>query len=134
MRFLLDTNLVSAVRKRHPAPTAWISRQSPELVHISALTFGELLRGARLKARRDPLAGNALESWINVLRAEYENRILGVTEQIALEWGRIAAIRTRGDIDGLIAATAIVHGLTVVTRNVADFADTGVVVLNPWED
>ena len=132
--FLLDTNLVSAVRKRHPAPTAWLSRQSPERVHISVLTLGEILRGAKMKARRDPLAGLALERWVHTVRSHYEARVLDVTESIALEWGRIAAIRTRGDIDGLLAATAIVHDLTVATRNVADFADTGVAVVNPWEE
>lgn len=132
--YLLDTNLVSAVRKRHPAPSVWLGRQRPETVFISVLTLGELLRGARLKARRDAQAGDALERWVSAIRAQYETRIIEVTEAVALEWGRIAAIRTRGDIDGLLAATAIVHGLTVATRNVADFADTGVAVVNPWED
>lgn len=132
--YLLDTNVVSAARKGHLAPTTWLSRQSPEFVFISVLTLGELLSGAMIKARRDPAAGRALEGWAQKLRARYESRILGIDEAIALEWGRIAAMRTRGDVDGLIAATAIVHGLTVATRNVADFADTGVAVVNPWEE
>ena len=134
MKYLLDTNLVSAVRKGHPAPTAWLTRQSAERVHISVLTIGEILAGARLKAKRDPTAGLALERWVFRIRAEYESRILGIDERIALEWGRIAAIRRRGDIDGLLAATAIVHGDGFGTLTVRGFADTGVALVNPWED
>ena len=66
------------------------------------------------------------------LRGDHSDRILPVTDAIALEWGRIVAARPRGDVDGLIAATAVVHGLIVVTRNVADFDDAGVSVVNPW--
>jgi toxin FitB len=131
--FLLDTNVVSAVRRRQSAPVAWMSKQPRDVLYLSVLTIGEILSGARKKARRDPVAGRALEAWLHRLRGEYSNRVLGIDEAIALEWGRIAAIRTRGVADGLIAATAIVHGLTVATGNVADFADTGVAVVNPWE-
>jgi predicted nucleic acid-binding protein len=134
LKYLLDTSLVSAVRKGHPIPTAWLGRQEAERVHISVLTLGEILRGARLKAKRDPAAGMALERWVFKIRDVYESRILDLNEHIALEWGRISATRTRGEIDGLLAATAIHHDLTVATRNVAEFADTGVAVVNPWED
>jgi predicted nucleic acid-binding protein len=132
--FLLDTNVVSAVRKRHPAPAAWMRRQPRDVFYLSVVTLGEILSGARRRALRDPAAGEALEAWLNRLRGEYANRVLPIDEAIALEWGRIAALRTRGVADGLIAATAIVHGLTVATRNVADFADTGVALVNPWEE
>jgi toxin FitB len=74
-----------------------------------------------------------LEAWLAGLRLDCSNRILPVTEEIALQWGRLTARTPRGDADSLIAATAIVHGLTVVTRNVTDFADTGAAVVNPWE-
>jgi predicted nucleic acid-binding protein len=66
------------------------------------------------------------------LRNDHADRILPITDQIAVEWGRIAAIRPRGDIDGLIAATAIVHDLIVVTRNIGAFEDTGASVIDPW--
>ena len=74
-----------------------------------------------------------LAEWLRKLRHDHADRILTVTDEIAVEWGRIAAIRPRGDIDGLIAATAIVHDLILVTRNIADFEDTGASVVNPWE-
>ncbi|MGZ5889289.1 MAG: PIN domain-containing protein, partial [Hyphomicrobium sp.] len=74
-----------------------------------------------------------LTSWLQTLRHHYADRILPVTNQIAIEWGRIAALRRRGDADGLIAATAIIHDLMLVTRNIADFDDTRASVVNPWD-
>ncbi len=87
-----------------------------------------------MKSRRDHVAAGHLSAWLEMTRTVFADRILPVTEAIAIEWGRIAAARPRGDADGLIAATALVHDLVLVTRNVADFADTGVAVLNPWAD
>ena len=127
--FLLDTNVVSATRRKEPAVAEWISAQGRESLYLSVLTIGEVSRGARMKARKDAAAAEHLEGWLEKLRHAYRNKILDVTEDICVEWGRIAAIRTRDTIDGLIAATAIVHNLSVVTRNVAD---TGVAVVNPW--
>lgn len=86
-----------------------------------------------MKRRVDPVAGARLDEWLTATQRLYSGRILGVSEPVAREWGLIAAGRTRSIADGLIAATAIVHNLAVVTRNVADFADTGVVVINPWD-
>lgn len=83
--------------------------------------------------RSNPQGVARLEEWLRRLRADYADRILPVTDAVALEWGRIAAARSRGEIDGLIAATAVVHDLIVVTRNVADFDDAGVRVINPWK-
>jgi predicted nucleic acid-binding protein len=85
-----------------------------------------------MKRRVDPVAATYLDRWMAATRQFYSGRILEITEPVARQWGLIAAGRTRSVVDGLIAATAIVHNLTVVTRNVADFADTGVAVLNPW--
>lgn len=130
--FLLDTNIVSAARKKDPVVAEWISSQDRESLYLSVLTLGEVSRGAIMKARKDAVAAKHLEAWLARLRRAYENKILDITEDIGVEWGRIAAIRTRDPVDGLIAATALVHNLAVVTRNVADFADTGVAVLNPW--
>jgi len=130
--YLLDTNVISAARRTRRIAD-WITRHDRTQLFISALTIGEVLGGARRLAGRDPAASASLERWLAQIRVDYSDRILDVDETVSLEWGRIAAIRTRGDVDGLIAATAIVHGLTVATRNVADFADTGVPVVNPWE-
>ena len=74
-----------------------------------------------------------LAEWLRKLRHDHDDRILAVTDEIAVEWGRIAAVRPRGDVDGLIAATAIVHDLILVTRNVKDFEDTEAAVINPWD-
>jgi predicted nucleic acid-binding protein len=130
--FLLDTNVVSAARKKDPAVAEWLSAQGRESLYLSVLTLGEVSRGVKMKARKDVVAARHLETWLTELRRAYENRILDVSEHICLEWGRIAAIRTRGPFDSLIAATAIVHNLTVATRNIPDFADTGAMVINPW--
>jgi predicted nucleic acid-binding protein len=131
--FLLDTNVVSAARKRDATVAAWIGQQARGDLCLSVVTLGEIARGIHKKRRRDPLAARHLSVWLNMLRHSYRERIFDIDEQIAIEWGRIDAIRTRGAADGLIAATAIVHGHTVVTRNVIDFVDTGVQVVNPWD-
>lgn len=86
-----------------------------------------------MRYRRDPVAAAHLARWLREVRLSYADRVFDIDDRIAEEWGRIDAIRTRGVPDGLIAATALVHGMTVVTRNVADFADTGVPIVNPWD-
>ncbi|MCP4561877.1 MAG: type II toxin-antitoxin system VapC family toxin [Bosea sp.] len=131
--YLVDTNVVSEARRGSPQALAWLRSVDPGGVHLSALTLGEIMRGIALKQRSDPKAAGHLAEWLRKLRHDHADRILPVTDQISVEWGRIAAIRPRGDIDGLIAATAIVHDLILVTRNVADFEDTGASVVNPWE-
>jgi predicted nucleic acid-binding protein len=130
---LLDTNVISATRRTQRIAD-WLADKDPSRVFLSVLTLGEIDKGARSLAARDPAASRFLAGWLELVRAEYSSRLLTIDEAIALEWGRLAAIRTRGIVDGLLAATARVHGLTVATRNVADFADTGVAVVNPWGD
>jgi len=131
--YLIDTNVISEARRGTPQAVFWLRSVDPLRVHISALTLGEIMRGIALKQRADPRAAAHLMEWLRKLRYDHAERILPVTDEIAVEWGRIAAIRPRGDIDGLIAATAIIHDLIVVTRNVADFQDTGASVIDPWE-
>ncbi|RUL99721.1 type II toxin-antitoxin system VapC family toxin [Rhizobium chutanense] len=131
--YLVDTNIVSEARRGTPQAVSWLRSVDPLSIHLSALTLGEIMRGIALKQRSDPKAAAHLSEWLRKLRHDHGARILPVTDHIAVEWGRIAAIRPRGDIDGLIAATAIVHDLIVVTRNVGDFADTGASVIDPWE-
>lgn len=131
--YLVDTNIVSEARRSTPQAVSWLRSVDPLSIHLSALTLGEIMRGIALKQRSDPKAATHLAEWLRKLRHDHGSRILPVTDQIAVEWGRIAAIRPRGDIDGLIAATAIVHDLIVVTRNVGDFHDTGASVIDPWQ-
>ncbi|WP_314963840.1 type II toxin-antitoxin system VapC family toxin [Bradyrhizobium cosmicum] len=131
--YLVDTNVVSEARRGSAQATGWLRSVEPASVHLSTLTLGEIMRGIALKQKSDSKAAAHLAEWLRKLRHDHADRILAVTDQISVEWGRIAAIRPRGDIDGLIAATAIVHDLILVTRNVGDFEDTGATVINPWE-
>lgn len=131
--YLVDTNVISEARRGSAQALAWLRAVDPESVHLSTLTLGEIMRGIALKQKSDPKAAGHLAEWLRRIRHDHAERILPVTDQISVEWGRIAAIRPRGDVDGLIAATAIVHDLILVTRNVVDFEDTGASVVNPWE-
>lgn len=131
--YLVDTNIVSEARRGTPQAVAWLRSIDPLTLHLSVLTLGEIMRGIALKQKSDPKSAAHLTEWHRKLRHDHEDRILPVTDKVAVEWGRIAAIRPRGDVDGLIAATAIVHDLILVTRNVRDFEDAGVALINPWE-
>jgi len=131
--YLVDTNIVSEAQRGTPQAVSWLRSVNPLSVYLSALTLGEIMRGIALKKKSDPRAAAHLTEWLRKLRHDHIDRILPVTDEISVEWGRIAAMRPRGDIDGLIAATAVVHDLILVTRNVKDFEDTDVALINPWE-
>ncbi|NLR96989.1 type II toxin-antitoxin system VapC family toxin [Rhizobium sp. P38BS-XIX] len=130
--YLVDTNVISEIRRGNSQAISWLRSIEPSTVYLSVITLGEIMRGIALKRKSDPRAAAHLEEWLRKIRHDHGNRILPITDQIAVEWGRIAAQRPRGDADGLIAATAIVHDFIVVTRNVGDFDDTGASVINPW--
>ncbi|WP_267550558.1 type II toxin-antitoxin system VapC family toxin [Rhizobium rhizogenes] len=131
--YLLDTNVISEARRGNREAIAWLRSVDPSTLYLSVITLGEVMRGIALKRKNDPHAAAHLEEWLRKLRHDHSGRILSITDQIAVEWGRIAAQRPRGDADGLIAATALVHDLIIITRNVGDFDDTGVSVINPWD-
>ncbi|MBZ9848545.1 type II toxin-antitoxin system VapC family toxin [Mesorhizobium sp. CA14] len=131
--YLLDTNVVSDVQRRLPKPTSWLASVDPTSISLSVITIGEIERGIVKQRKTDPDRAARLDVWLRELRRDNADRILAITEEVALVWGRITAGRTRGNADTLIAATALVHDLILVTRNVADFEDVGVTVVNPWE-
>jgi predicted nucleic acid-binding protein len=130
--YLVDTNVVSEARRGSREAVAWLRSIRPDAIYLSALTLGEIMRGVAFRRKSDPKTAARLAEWLERLRQDHADRILPVTDRIAIEWGRMAALRPRGDIDGLIAATAIVHGLVLVTRNVKDFEDVAVSLINPW--
>ncbi|MDQ0348636.1 type II toxin-antitoxin system VapC family toxin [Ancylobacter vacuolatus] len=131
--YLVDTNVISEARRGSLPAIAWLRSVDPLSVHLSTLTLGEIMRGIALKQKTDPKTAGHLAEWLRKLRHDHADRILPVSASISVEWGRIAALRPRGDIDGLIAATAIVHDLILVTRNARDFDDTGASFINPWD-
>ncbi len=137
--FLLDTNVVSELRKvrlgkADPQVSLWADRVDPAGLYLSVIVIQELEIGVRLAERRDPAQGAMFRTWLDgqVLPA-FAGRILPIDTAIALRSAALHVSDPRPVRDALIAATALVHRLTVVTRNVADFAPTGVSLLNPWE-
>ncbi len=118
---------------KHATPVqAWLARVRSDDMTLSVVTLGEIEKGIQIRRRRDVRAADRLQLWFDELKADFGDRILPVDEAVALAWGRIAAGRSRSITDGLIAATAQVHGLTLVTRNTRDFADLGVPLVDPW--
>ena len=131
--YILDTNVVSDAYKGVAEPTRWLERVDRLSVHLSVVTIGEIERGIHMLIRKNAKKAEAIADWLGRLRRDNATRILDVTEEVALRWGQISTGKARGDADSLIAATALVHDLTLVTRNVGDFADTGVRLFNPWQ-
>jgi toxin FitB len=134
--FLLDTNVVSEARRRDGSPRvkAWVAARAPEELHVSVLLVGEIRGGIERLRRRDPAQAEVYEAWLQGLQRDYAERVIPITSEIAEEWGRLNSPHPIPTVDGLMAATARVRGMTVVTRNTADIARTGVLVLNPWEE
>jgi predicted nucleic acid-binding protein len=134
--YLLDTNVVSELRKGprcSASVRAWLAGTDPEGLYLSVLVTGEIRRGIELIRRRDPEAAQHLDAWLAGLRRYYDDRILPVTEDIAELWGHFGLERPIPPIDGLLAATAQYHDLTIASRNVADFAELPVTVTNPFD-
>ncbi|OGA12020.1 MAG: hypothetical protein A3D95_05930 [Betaproteobacteria bacterium RIFCSPHIGHO2_12_FULL_69_13] len=138
MSYLLDTCVVSELSRPRPdrGVVAWMSEADPAFLHLSVITIGEIRRGTlRLPAGK---RRTSLSSWGERLRRSFSGRVLPVDEAVALRWAEIAARaeqsgRPGSFADGLIAATALDRGLTLVTRNVTDFEPFGVSLLNPWK-
>jgi predicted nucleic acid-binding protein len=134
--WLIDTNIISEIRKGprcHPAVAAWWSSAEDRDLFLSTLTIGEIRKGVETIRARDPEKARALETWLQAILRAFGPRILSVDAAVAESWGRIAAIRSVPVVDALLASTASVHGLVLVTRNATDVAGLGVRVLNPFE-
>lgn len=136
--YLLDTNVVSELRKAKTGKanknvTKWAKSVSATSMFLSAITILELETGILLIERRDPTQGTILRTWLDqhVLPA-FSGRILAIDVAVAQRCAQLRVPNPQADRDSLIAATALIHGMTIVTRNVADFENTGVEILNPW--
>lgn len=139
MMFILDTNVVSELRKVRLGKAdanvaAWAENANAADLFVSAITILELELGVLSVERKDATQGAMLRAWLEQqVLPEFDGRILSIDTIVAQNCARLHVPNKRSERDALIAATALVHGMTVVTRNVADFSPTGVTVLNPWE-
>ncbi|MBB4171530.1 type II toxin-antitoxin system VapC family toxin [Rhizobium sp. BK538] len=139
MKYLLDTNVVSELRKVGDGKadanvTKWVGAQDSNDLFISAITILEIERGILTIQRRDAAQGSRLRGWMDSrVRPEFAERVLPIDDAIATRCAHLHIPDRRNETDALIAATALVHGLTMVTRNVQDFGDTGVIVIDPWQ-
>jgi toxin FitB len=134
MSYLIDTNVISELRKgkrANPDVASWFASLADDEVFLSALTLGEIRRGIESIRRRDPSAATALESWLGRISEAHRDRVVAVDRAIAEEWGRMNVPDPMPVVDGLLAATAKVAGLTLATRNADDIARSGVSFFNP---
>ena len=134
MSFLLDTNVVSEFRKKSPdaGASGWLESVKSSQLYLSVLVVGEITQGVERLAARDPDQAAAIEDWRQRLVRGYADRIVPVSLEVAEVWGRLSATAPLPLADGLMAATALVHDWTFVTRNSADVERTGVRLLNPF--
>jgi toxin FitB len=134
--YLLDTNVVSELRRARPDQrvAAWYASLAPDALYMSVLVLGEIRQGIERLRRRDETQATALESWLQTLKTAYGDRIVPVTTEVAEQWGRLNVPDPLPYVDGLMAATAIVHDWTLATRNTRHVERTGVAVVNPFDD
>ncbi|MFZ1962446.1 MAG: type II toxin-antitoxin system VapC family toxin [Roseiarcus sp.] len=136
MKFLLDTNIISEIRKgerAHPSVANWVARTPVKEIGTSVLVLAEIRRGIELKRRQDAAQAEALDLWFTQMRTRIADRVLPIDEPIVEAWALMSVPDPLPFIDGLLAATAKVHGLTLVTRNTADVMRTGVAILDPFK-
>ena len=134
--FVLDTNVISELRhgkpNQSPQVRSWAANQPAQQLFLSAITMRELEKGVQALERRTPPQGSALRAWLRSVRQAFSGRILPFTDITASLRASLHLPNPRGERDAMIAATALEHGFSVVTRNVSDFENTGVALINPW--
>lgn len=136
MSYLIDTNIISEVRKGDRCDSrvaAWFASIADEDLFLSTLVLGEIRKGVELARPRDADKAAALERWLRAVEIAFDGRVLAIDDAVSDQWGRMSAIRPVPTIDGLLAATALVNGLTLATRNDRDVAGLGAAVLNPFK-
>ena len=135
MAFLLDTNVVSELRRPRPDPRVqtWLGGVASVDLHLSVLVAGEIRRGIELLRAREPDRARTLDEWLEGLMASYADRLLPVSAAVADTWGRLSSVRPLPVADGIMLATAKVHGLTLVSREAPSLANLGVPTLSPWD-
>ncbi len=133
--FLIDTMVLSELRRRQrdPGVVGWIAQQRQDDCFLSVVSIGEIERGIARRRAADPAFAGELATWLDRLLRLHGERLLVVDLAIARRWGQLSAALGHDSADLLIAATALEHGLTVVTRNLRHFTPTGVATLNPWQ-
>lgn len=133
--FLIDTNVVSEIRKARPDPgvISWFDGVPESSIHVSVLVIGEIRAGIERLRRRDAASADVYDVWLTTLRDDYRDRIIGIDKAVAECWGTLNVPNPVAVVDGLMAATALVHRMTLVTRNVADVARTGADLVNPFD-
>lgn len=132
----MDTNVISELRKgarAHAGVRRWFESLESDEIFLSVIVLGEIRRGIESIRRRDRVSATSLDRWLRQITGSHNDRILPVTAPIAEEWGRLNVPDPIPVVDGLIAATARVHNLTLATRNIKDVVRTGVPVLNPFD-
>jgi predicted nucleic acid-binding protein len=135
MAFLLDTNVLSELRKgskADPRVLKWSRTHAKQRHCVSAVSIGEIRKGIELLRKKSPGQCPAFERWLARIKSDFASEILDITDEVAEQWGVLMAERFRPVVDCYLAATALVHGLKLVTRNTADFEGTGVGLVNPW--
>jgi len=134
VKYLLDTNVLAELCRPEPNENvkAWVRSTDRGSLYTSVLVLGEILRGCENLRRRDPVQAAVLDRWLAGLRSEFADRVLPVTLPIAENWGRLCAPDRLSTADGLIAATALAHDLTVATRNIKDFVRSGIPCVDPF--
>jgi len=135
VKYLLDTNVVSELRREaraHPAARAWLENVDSDALHLSVLVIAELRVGVEQVARHDPTTGRRLEAWLDRVKRACRGRIYEIDRATAERWARLSVPDPLPFVDGMLAATALEHDLTLVTCNTKDVERTGVTLLNPF--